>query len=139
MLKEFRAFILRGNVVDLAVGVVIGAAFSAIVNGLVTGLLNPLIAVFGDTGLRDLSFAIGETAPGVPNAFRYGLMLDAIVQFVLIAAAVFFGVVKPLNHLMARMKSEPADPTTRACPECLGDIPVAATRCRHCAVPVPAP
>lgn len=140
MLREFRAFVLRGNVVDLAVGVVIGAAFSAIVNGVVTGLVHPLIAVFGDTGLRDLSFAIGtRTVVGgqvVPNAFQYGLVLDAMLQFVLIAAAVFFGVVKPINHLMARMKSEPSDPTTRACAECLGDIPIAATRCRHCAVSV---
>lgn len=139
MLKEFRAFVLRGNVVDLAVGIVIGAAFSAIMNALVTGMIHPLIAIFGDTGLRDLSFAIGtRVVEGqvVPNAFQYGLMLDAIVQFVFIAAAVFFGVVKPINHLMARMRSEPSDPTTRACPECLGDIPIAATRCRHCAIEV---
>lgn len=144
MLKEFRAFVLRGNVVDLAVGVVIGAAFTAIVNSVVSGMLNPLIAVFGDTGLKELSFAIGTktvvaggVATTVPNEFAYGAVLDTMVQFVLIAAVVFFAVVKPLNHLVTRMKPESgAQPTMRPCPECLGDIPIAARRCRHCAIEV---
>jgi large conductance mechanosensitive channel len=136
MLKEFKAFVLRGNVVDLAVGVVIGAAFGSIVNALVGGMLNPLIAVFGDTGLRDLSFTIGTaTVDGVakPNLFRYGMVLDAIINFLLVAAAVFFLVVKPVNHLSARLKAEqPLDEKTRECPECLSSIPTAASRCAFC-------
>lgn len=147
MLKEFRAFVLRGNVVDLAVGVVIGAAFTAIVNSVVGGMLNPLIAIFGDTGLKELSFAVGTrtihsaggTTSVVPNAFAYGAVLDAVVQFVLIAAVVFFAVVKPLNHLVAKMKPESGSPPAmRPCPECLGDIPIEARRCRHCTVEVAA-
>lgn len=137
MFKEFKAFVLRGNVVDLAVGVVIGAAFSGIINGLVTGLLNPLIALFGDASLERLSFGIGSKVvegDTVPQAvFQYGLVLDAIVNFLLIAAAVFFFVVKPLNHLMAKVKPEqPVDKPTQECPECLSSIPVGARRCSFC-------
>lgn len=146
MLKEFRAFVLRGNVVDLAVGVVIGAAFTAIVNSLVSGMLHPLIAVFGDTGLRDLAFSIGtrtSVVDGVktviPNEFTYGAVLDSIVQFVLIAAVVFFGVIKPLNHLVARVRTDEGTPaTTHQCPECLSEIPTAARRCRFCATVIAA-
>lgn len=144
MLKEFRAFVLRGNVVDLAVGVVIGAAFTTIVNSVVSGLLHPMVAIFGDTGLRDLSFSIGtqfEMVNGVreavPNKFAYGAVLDALIQFLLIAAAVFFAVVKPLNHLVGRVRSDDAtEVTTHQCPECLSEIPKAARRCRFCTAEV---
>jgi large conductance mechanosensitive channel len=145
MLKEFRAFVLRGNVVDLAVGVVIGAAFTGIVNSLVTGMLNPLVGVFGDTGLEELSFTITRVREidGVPknvdSVFAYGAVLDALVQFLLIAAVVFFAVVKPLNHLVARVRVDEDTPAvTRQCPECLGEIPTAARRCRFCTSVVPA-
>lgn len=145
MLKEFRAFVLRGNVVDLAVGVVIGAAFTGVVNSLVNGLLDPLVAIFGDTRLRELSFTIGthtRIVDGIPtpeaNEFAYGMVLDALLQFLLIAAVVFFAVVKPLNHLVARVRADDSTTAvTRQCPECLGEIPTAARRCRFCTSEVP--
>lgn len=143
MLKEFRTFVLRGNVVDLAVGVVIGAAFGAIVNGFVSGLINPVIALFGDNGLQQLSFSIGTKAnptpppETLPNAFQYGLMLHAALNFLLIAAFIFFFVVKPVNALMERFKAEePTEETTRECPECLSKIPRPARRCMFCTAEV---
>jgi large conductance mechanosensitive channel len=134
VLKEFRQFVLRGNVVDLAVGVVIGAAFGAIVNALVQGMLNPLVGFVGTGDLAAMNFCVGG-APGAkcPHQFNYGQVISAIIQFTLIAAAVFFFVVKPVNHLMERFKSEqPKEETTRECPECLSKIPIAARRCAYC-------
>src|SRR5438093_115975 len=114
MLKDFRAFILRGNVVDLAVAVVIGAAFGAVVKALVEDLLTPLIAIPGKTDFKSLDFAIRN------STFKYGEFLNALIAFISIAAAVFFFVVRPLNALMARFKTEPeVESTTRDCPECL--------------------
>jgi large conductance mechanosensitive channel len=133
ILKEFRAFILRGNVVDLAVAVVIGAAFTAVVNALVRDLITPIIAaIFGKPDFADLTFTING------STFAYGDFINAVITFVLVAAAVFFFVVKPVNYLMARMRTEPdIESPTRGCPECLSQIPVAATRCAFCTTEVP--
>jgi large conductance mechanosensitive channel len=125
MLKEFRAFVLRGNVVDLAVAVVIGAAFTAVVNSLVRDLITPIIAaIFGEPDFGGLSFTING------SHFAYGRFINAVITFVLVAAALFFFVVRPVNYLMARRREVEA--TTRDCPECLSEIPIAATRCAFC-------
>jgi large conductance mechanosensitive channel len=133
ILKEFRTFILRGNVVDLAVAVVIGAAFTAVVNALVRDLITPIIAaIFGKPDFSDLSFTING------SQFAYGDLINAIITFVLVAAAVFFLVVKPVNYLTARLRTEPdVESPTRGCPECLSQIPVAARRCAFCTTEVP--
>ena len=132
MLKEFRDFILRGNVVELAVAVVIGAAFGALVTALVASFITPLIAAIG--GKPDFS-ALAFTING--SKFTYGLFLNALISFLIIAAVVFFLVVRPLNLLMARMKPEPAvDKVVRPCPECLSDIPEEARRCAFCTAEV---
>jgi large conductance mechanosensitive channel len=122
-------------VVDLAVGIVIGAAFGAVVTGFVTAFLTPLIGLMaGKANLSELAFKVGRNPP---TEFPYGLFLNALIAFVLIAAAVFFLVVKPVNALMARRKTEtPVDPTTRDCPECLSSIPMAASRCAFCTAEV---
>jgi large conductance mechanosensitive channel len=129
MLKGFREFILRGNVVDLAVGVVIGGAFGAIVKALVDDLLTPLIAaVVGKPDFSYIGFTIGVTK------FKVGDFINAVVAFLLIAAAVYFFVVVPVNALLARVKrGETApDPTTKKCPECLSEIAIAARKCAFC-------
>ncbi|GGH13392.1 large conductance mechanosensitive channel protein MscL [Silvibacterium dinghuense] len=135
MLKGFRDFILRGNVIDLAVAVVVGAAFTNIVNSLVKNLLNPLIAAI--VKKPDLSFLKLDLNG---SNITYGTFLNDVISFVLIAAAVYFFFVLPINKLMAKFfpakAAEP--PQTRPCPECLADIPVAARRCSHCAQPVAA-
>jgi large conductance mechanosensitive channel len=134
MLEGFKKFILRGNVVDMAVGVVIGAAFGGVVTALTKDLLTPLIAALvGKPDFSAINFKIGETA------FPVGDFINALVSFFLIAAAIYFFVVVPVNALLARMKKdEPAAaPTTKKCPECLSDIPIEAKRCAHCAQPVP--
>jgi large conductance mechanosensitive channel len=129
MLKDFRKFILRGNVVDLAVAVVIGAAFGAIVTALVKDLVTPLIgAIGGQPDFSGLSFTINE------SKFMYGDFINAIVSFLIIAAVIFFFVVQPLNKLMTHLKpSDEVDaPAERKCPECLSGIPAAAKRCMYC-------
>ena len=133
ILKEFRAFILRGNLVDLAVAVVIGTAFTAVVTALVRDLITPLVAaIFGEPLFDTLSFSING------SRFAYGDFLNAALTFLIIAAVVFFLVVKPVNLLMARMRTEPdVDSHTRGCPECLSQIPVAARRCAFCTREVP--
>lgn len=126
----FRKFILRGNVVDLAVGVVVGAAFGAIVTALVKDLITPLIAaIIGKPSFSTLHFTVHK------SSFLYGDFINAIVSFLLIATAVYFFVVLPVNSLMARFKTE-RDPETpnKDCPECLSSIPQAATRCAFCTV-----
>ena len=132
VLKEFRDFVMRGNVVDLAVAVVIGAAFGAVVNAVVEDLITPLIAaVGGKSDFASLSFTIND------SEFRYGDLINKLLTFVIVAAVVFFLVVKPLNALMARLRPErPVDRPTRACPECLSDIPHAARRCAFCTAEV---
>lgn len=130
MVQEFKEFAMRGNVVDLAVGVVIGAAFGTVVTAIVEGLLTPLIAaVFGEPSFGGLSFTINNAV------FLYGAVLNAIISFLLVAAAVFFFVVKPMNLLTARARREPpADPTTKKCPECFSEVPIQARRCAFCTV-----
>jgi large conductance mechanosensitive channel len=128
MLKEFREFILRGSLVDLAVAVVIGTAFGAVVTAFVEDLVTPLIAAIG--GEPDFS-ALTFTING--SRFLYGDFFNALLAFAIIAAVLFFFVVKPVNALMARRKVETAaDVPTRTCPHCLSDIPAAAKRCAFC-------
>lgn len=128
-LREFKAFILRGNVVDLAVALVIAIAFAAVVTSLVEDLITPIISmIFGEPSLSSLDFEIND------SVFRYGAFLDSVFTFVTIAAAVFFFVVIPVNEFLARTRSEPpVDPSTQKCPECLSDIPAEARRCAFCA------
>jgi len=127
MLSGFKQFILRGNVVDLAVGVVIGAAFGSVVSAFTKDLLTPLIAAIG--GKPDFSSVVLTVHGGV---FKVGDFLNALVSFLIIAAVVYFLVVTPLNALMARMTKAPASPTTKKCKECLSEIPLDARRCAHC-------
>jgi large conductance mechanosensitive channel len=137
MLREFRAFVLRGNMVDLAVAVVIGTAFTAVVNALVADIITPLIAAVG--GKPDFS-RLAFTING--SRFAYGDFLNALLTFLLVATVVFFLVVKPVNALMAALTPDESQPDapTRPCPECLSQIPRAATRCASCTTEVePAP
>ena len=128
MLRDFKTFLLRGNVVDLAVAVVVGAALLAVVQALVADLVTPLIAAIG--GQPDFG-ALNFTING--SQFTYGHFLNAVISFVIVALVVFFFIVMPVNALIARSRKEPpADPTTRKCPECLSEIPLAAKRCMHC-------
>lgn len=133
MLSGFKTFILRGNVVDLAVGVVIGAAFGAVVTSFTKAFLTPLIGLLaGKEALTGLTFNIG------PAVFPVGEFINALISFLLIAAAVYFFVVTPINALIARTRKAPApaDPTTKKCPECLSEIPIDARRCGFCTQPV---
>ena len=132
MFKEFKQFLLRGNVVDLAVGVVVGAAFGTIITALVNDLLSPLISVIAKVPyFAGLSFVVRD------NQFMYGDFLNAIISFALVAIAVFFFVIKPINLLVERSrKVSLADSETKKCSECLSEIPLAAKRCAHCTQPV---
>ena len=128
MLSGFKQFILRGNVIDMAVGVVIGAAFANVVTAFTRDLLTPLIAAL--VGKPDFS-AIAFTVHG--SVFPLGDFLNALIAFLLVAVAVYFFVVTPINALVARSRKEPpADPTTKKCPECRMEIPIDARRCAHC-------
>jgi large conductance mechanosensitive channel len=132
-MKGFKQFLLRGNVVDLAVGVVIGAAFGTVVNSMVKDLLTPfLAAVVRKPDFSTFSFTIHG------GKFLYGDFVNSVISFVIIAAAVYFAVVLPMNALMARVQrsDEPAQPSTKKCPECLSEIPIEARRCAHCTQPV---
>ena len=132
MLKDFRDFILRGNLVDLAVAVVIGTAFGAVVTALVKDLITPLIAAIGgESDFSDLSFTVNS------SKFLYGEFINAVLAFVIIAAVVFFLVIKPVNHLLDRLKTDiPLDERTRKCPECVSEIPAVARRCAFCTAEV---
>jgi len=133
MLDGFKKFILRGNVVDMAVGVVIGAAFGGVVAGFSKALITPLIAVIvGKPDYSSLKFMVRGTE------FPVGDLVNAAVSFILIAATVYFFVVLPVNTLIARMNrgEKPPDPTTKKCPECMSEIPIDARRCAHCTQPV---
>jgi large conductance mechanosensitive channel len=124
--KGFREFILRGNVVDLAVAVVIGAAFGAVITAFVKDLITPLIAaIAGKPDFSALTFTINS------SQFFYGSFINAVISFVLIAAAIYYVVVVPMNRLAAR-RARGADPTTKECPECLSEIPPAARKCAYC-------
>jgi large conductance mechanosensitive channel len=132
-MNDFKQFLLRGNLVDMAVGVVIGLAFGAVIAALVADLITPLIAAIG--GQPDFS---GLTFTIHRSHFLYGAFVNALISFIVIAAVVFFLVVKPVNALMARRRTEPpVDATTRECPECLSEIPIAARRCAFCTSEVP--
>lgn len=128
MVKGFKQFLLRGNVVDLAVGVVVGVAFGAVVTALVKDLITPLIAaVAGKPDFSVITFTING------SQFLLGDFINAVLSFLLISAAVYFFVVLPINALVSRSRREPpADPTTRKCPECLSEVPIAARRCAFC-------
>ena len=129
MLKGFKEFVLRGNVLDLAIAVVIGAAFSNVVTALVKDLITPLIGAI--VGKPDFSAWV-VTVNGSP--FLVGDFVNAVIAFLLMAAAVYFFVVAPMNAWMARRKrgEAPVDPTTKKCPECLSEVPIAARRCAFC-------
>jgi large conductance mechanosensitive channel len=131
MAKDFKAFLLRGNVVDLAVGIVIGAAFGAVVTALVKDLLTPIVAaIIGKPDFSTLSFTINH------SKFAYGEFINALIAFVSIAIAVFFFVVQPVNALMARRKTGvDTESETRSCSECLSEIPRQARRCAFCTSP----
>lgn len=128
MLKGFRDFIMRGNVIDLAVGVVIGVAFGALVNAFVENLImSPLAAVFGEPNFDQL----------VLGPFKYGAFLTALVQFLLVAVAIYFFVVAPTNAMMKRLGMAKDPPVMRDCPACLQSIPAEATKCMYCTVDLP--
>ena len=132
-MKGFRQFLLRGNVLDLAVAVVMGATFGAVVTALVKDLINPLIAaLMGKPDFSAIAFTVNS------SKFGFGDFINALVSFVLSAAAVYFLVVLPVNALMARIHrgEAPPDPTTKKCPECLSDVPIAARRCAFCTSPL---
>lgn len=131
--RDFKQFLLRGNVVDLAIAVMVGAAFGAVITALVSDLMTPLItAIFGKPDFSNLAFTVNG------SVFRYGHFLNAVIAFLIVAAVVFFLVVVPINALVARSRTQlPADPTTRKCPECLSEIPIAARRCAYCTAQVP--
>lgn len=132
MLKGFRDFVLRGNVVDLAVAVILGAAFNAIVTALVGDVLNPLIAA--TVGKPDFSAVVLNIGSG---HIKVGSFFNAIISFLIVATVVYFVVVLPLNSLQGRIKRRAqGEPATKPCPECLSEIPVAARRCAHCTQPV---
>jgi large conductance mechanosensitive channel len=126
--SEFKQFVLRGNVIDLAVGIVIGAAFAAVVQAAVADLLTPLVAaIFGKPDFNQLTFEINN------SVFKYGHFLNTLIAFLIIAWVVFFFVVKPINALMSRsQRRESPDPSTRRCPECRSEIPIDARRCAFC-------
>jgi large conductance mechanosensitive channel len=131
MLRGFRAFVLRGNVVDLAIAVVIGVAFGAVITAFVKDLITPLIAALGGKpDFSSLYFTINK------SRFLYGDFFDALIAFVIIAAVIYFFVVAPYTALIERSRKEPpADPTTKKCPECLSEIPMDARRCAFCTSP----
>jgi len=129
MFKGFKQFLLRGNVIDLAVAVVIGGAFGKVVAALTQDLINPLIAALvGKPDFSAFKFTIGK------GAFEPGQFLNSIIEFLLVAAAVYFFVVVPMNTVMSRLRrgQAPPDPTTKQCPECLSTIPIQARRCAFC-------
>ena len=129
MIKGFKAFILRGNVIELAVAVIIGAAFTAIVTSLVTNIITPLVAAI--VGKPDFSALVLHLNGGI---ITYGTFLNSVISFLLLALVVYFLIVVPMNYAMARFK-KPVDPTSKVCAQCLSDIPLAATRCKFCTQP----
>lgn len=133
-MKGFKAFLLRGNVVDLAIAVVIGVAFAAVVTAFVKDIVTPLIAALGGKpNFSELYFTINN------SKFLYGDFIDALISFLIIAAVIYFFVVVPYGALLARSRKEPpADPTTKKCTECLSEIPKDARRCAFCTSPQPA-
>lgn len=131
MLKGFRDFILRGNVMDLAVAVIIGAAFTAIVTALTANIINPLLGAV--IGKPNFDYLIAHVHGG---EIKYGTFLTAVINFLLIAAVVYFFLVLPTQYLMKRFPPPVAAPANKPCPQCLSDVPLAATRCKFCTQPV---
>lgn len=135
---------LRGNVVDLAIGVVIGAAFTAVVTATVNGLITPIIGLFGSQNFDKLAVCLTGTCGNAPDGtptghvLLYGSVITALIYFLIVATVLYFGVVKPVNLLMERRKTEPeVAASTKACPDCLSNIPAAASRCAFCTVEQP--
>lgn len=131
MLKGFRDFILRGNVMDLAVAVIVGAAFTAIVTALTADIINPLLGAF--IGKPNFDYLILNIHGG---EVKYGAFLTAVVNFLILAGVIYFFLVLPTQYLLKRFNPPPAEPETKACPLCLGTIPAAASRCQFCTQPV---
>jgi large conductance mechanosensitive channel len=132
MFRGFRDFILRGNVMDLAVAVIIGVAFTAIITALTTNIINPLLGAV--IGKPNFDYLVGHVNGG---EIKYGTFLTAVINFLLIAAVVYFFLVLPTQYLLKKFNPPAAEPpATRACPQCLGEIPLAATRCKFCTQPV---
>jgi large conductance mechanosensitive channel len=127
-MKDFKAFLLRGNLVDMAVGIVIGVAFAAVVAAFVADLITPLIAAIGgQPNFANLTFTVNG------SVFHYGAFINAVLSFLIIALVVFFFVVRPVNRLMEKRRTEPdVDQTTKDCPRCLSSIPVGASKCAFC-------
>ncbi len=150
MLKDFKAFIMRGNVVDMAVGIIIGAAFGAIVSSMVKDIIMPPIGlVLGKIDFANLAIVLKEGTPPGPYptlaaaqaagavTLNYGLFINTIINFLIIASVVFFFIVRPIARLQAPRKvTEPAAPTTKECPFCFTSIPIKATRCPNCTSPL---
>ncbi len=134
LLTEFKEFILRGNVVSLAVAVLVATAFGAVVKSLTDNIITPFIGMFGGTpDFSGLTFSIND------SEYRYGQFINDIIYFLIVAAIIFFFIIKPMNTLIERSKREtPPDPEEKKCPECLSNIPLAATRCKFCTVEQPA-
>ena len=131
MLKDFKDFLLRGNLIDLAVAVVVGVAFTALVNAFVKDLITPLVAaIFGKQNFDNLTFTVNG------SQFAYGSFLNAVLSFVLIATVIFFLVVKPVNSLMDRLGVSAKEEPVRECTECLSKVPAAASRCAYCTSPL---
>ena len=127
-MKDFKEFLLRGNLVDMAVGVVIGLAFAAVISALVADLVTPLIAAIGgQPDFSQMTFTINH------SKFLYGDFINAMLAFVIVAAVIYFFVVMPYTAMVSRSRKEPpADPTTKKCTECLSEIPIGARRCKFC-------
>lgn len=148
MLKGFRDFILRGNVVDLAVAVIIGAAFGAITTSLTADVITPTIsALVGAPDFSNLiihlpvlhhsAAACDSTKAICPGDVHIGKFLNALINFLLVASAIYFAIVVPMQYLLKRFDPpKAAPPSTKACPQCLGDVPLAATRCKFCTQPI---
>jgi large conductance mechanosensitive channel len=145
MLQDLKAFVMRGNVIDMAVGIIVGVAFTAVVNSLVKDVIMPPIGLaLGNVDFTNLFVVLKEGATPGPYpslsaaqavgavTINYGVFINAIVNLLIIAAAVFFLIVRPIARMQARKKAEPAAPTTKECPYCFSSIPIKATRCPHC-------
>jgi len=132
MFKGFRDFILRGNVMDLAVAVIIGAAFTAIITALTTNIISPLLGAF--VGKPNFDYLVGHVNGA---EIKYGAFITAVVNFLILAAVIYFLLVLPTQYLLKKFSPQKAEPpSTKACPQCLGDIPINATRCKYCTQPV---
>jgi len=133
MVTGFQAFLFRGNVIDLAVAIVMGIAFGAVVDSVVSGLITPLIAmILGESSLASLTFTINGAV------FFYGSVIDQLISFIAVAVVIYFFVITPMNMMLARQRrgEVPAEATTKSCPECLSSVPVAARRCAFCTSPL---